>query len=159
MICPNNSVDTPSILILHEHFYHAINPPRGEHSSKLPKGLLDELFALDKGIRYVAILSVRGAHLEGGMRPGTVSLNPEDEENKMFLQATVARGMSESWRRFFGDFKFSFFAYEKLNLVEFPYGENVLLVTTEPRVPLTVAHDIIKIINKYKKTSSKENLR
>ncbi|MGI0080710.1 MAG: DUF6659 family protein [Nitrososphaerales archaeon] len=125
----------------------------------MPRELLDEIFSLDKGVRYVSILSARGAHLEGGMRPGTVSLNPEDEENKMFLQATVGRGMSESWRRFFGEFKFSFLAHEKVNVFQFPYGENVLLVTTEPNVSMTRGHDIIKIINKCRKTSSKENLR
>ena len=123
----------------------------------MPKELLEEIFSLDEGIRYVAILSFRGAHLEGGLRPGIVSLNPEQEENKLFLQATVARGMSESWNKFFGGFRFSFFAHEKISVLEFPYGENVLMVTTEPNV--MVAEEISKIIEKYKRKSPKENLR
>ncbi len=125
----------------------------------MSRELLDEIFSLDKGVRYISILNFRGAHLEGGMRPGTVSLNPEDEENKLFLQATVSRGMSESWSRHFGPFKFSIVSHEKLNVLQFPYGENVLLVTTEPNVSLSITEDIYRIVEKYKRESPRESLR
>ena len=125
----------------------------------MPRELLDEIFSLDKGIRYISILNFRGAHLEGGMRPGTISLNPENEENKLFLQATVSRGMSESWSRHFGAFKFSIISHSKLNIFQFPYGENVLLVTTEPNIRLSITEDIHRIVESYKRKSPRESLR
>ena len=115
----------------------------------MPRELLDQIFSLDKGVRYVAILNPRGAHLEGGMRPGVSSLNPEDEETKLFLQATVARGMSESCNRRFGPLKFSVISHNKINVMQFPFGENVLLVTTEPTVPLAITDDIHNIVESY----------
>jgi hypothetical protein len=119
----------------------------------LSRELLQKIFSLDRRVRYVAILDSRGAHLEGGMRPGTLSLNPEDEESKLFRQATVARGMSEMWSRYFGPLEFSIICHEKLTVLLFPFGENVLLVTTEPDVPISITREIHKIVQTQKPKS------
>lgn len=116
----------------------------------MSKELMNEIFSLDPGIRYAAVLSPRGTHLEGGMRPGIASVNPESEEDKLFLQATVARGMSDSWTKFFGSFKFSFFIYERLSVIQLTFGENVLLVTTEPGVPISLAQSLVEVLQKHK---------
>jgi len=84
------------------------------------------------------------------MRPGRQSLNPESEEQKLFLQTTVARGMSESWSKYFDDLRFSIIAHKKISVMQFPLGEKILLITSDSYVPLTIAEDIFELIKKHK---------
>jgi hypothetical protein len=114
----------------------------------MSRELIQKIFSLDKGIRYVAILNQRGEHLEGGLKPGLKSLNPEQEEQRLFLQTAVSRGMSESWRNYFDEFKFSIVAHKRVTVFQFPFGTNVLLVTAEPRVAITIAEDICKAMKR-----------
>lgn len=76
----------------------------------MPRRLIQSIFLLDDKIRYASVLNHRGNHLEGGMKPGKATLNPEEEEQKLFLQTTVSRGMSDSWGKYFDEFRFSIFA-------------------------------------------------
>lgn len=107
-----------------------------------PRDLIQRIFSLDPAIRYVAILDQRGRHLEGGMRPGTVSLNPIEEEDKLFVQSTISRGMSESWTKYFERFRYCVIAHDRLKVLQFPMDENILLITAEPGIPLGVVDDI-----------------
>ncbi|MHB1907512.1 MAG: hypothetical protein ACYCQJ_01420 [Nitrososphaerales archaeon] len=110
--------------------------------------LIQSIFLLDDKIRYASVLNQRGNHLEGGMKPGKNTINPEEESEKLFLQTTVSRGMSESWRRYFDKFRFSIVAHKKLVVFQFPYGENTLLVTAEPDISLNTAEKICGILDK-----------
>lgn len=115
---------------------------------EMPRELIESVFGLDEKIRYASILNHRGNHLEGGIKPGKVTLNPEEEEQKLFLQTTISRGMSESWTRYFDRFRFSVIAHKKVMVFQFPYGENILLVTADPDIPLDVAEKICEILNR-----------
>ena len=114
----------------------------------MPRRLIQSIFLLDDKIRYASVLNHRGNHLEGGMKPGKATLNPEEEEQKLFLQTTVSRGMSDSWGRYFDDFRFSITAHKKIVVFQFPYGENILLVTAEADISLDTAEKIWEILSK-----------
>lgn len=118
------------------------------------RDLIQKVFALDPKIRYCAIVDQRGGRLEGGMRPGIPSINPEDENHKLFLQTTVARGMSDSWTKYFDRFRFSIVAHDKLKVFQFPYGHNILLVTAEPDISLKVVDIMLKLLEEYDSSSS-----
>jgi hypothetical protein len=116
--------------------------------SHRPRDLINQIFSLDPAIRYVAILDQRGRHLEGGMRPRTESLNPIEEEDKLFIQTTISRGMSESWTKYFDRFRYCIIAHQKLKVLQFPMMENILLITAEPDISLDVVENITDILDK-----------
>ena len=86
------------------------------------------------------------------MRPGITSLNPIEEEDRLFLQLLVARGMSESWSRYFERFRFSIISHDRVKVFQFPFGNNILLVTAEPSISLNVAEKISEISEKETKS-------
>jgi len=108
--------------------------------------LLQSIFSLDTRIRYAAILTQRGDRIEGGMRPGVQSLNPEEEEQKMFTQSAISKGMSESWIRYFDRWQFLVIGHAKLKMFEFPYQNNILFVTAEPSISLEVVEKILNLL-------------
>jgi hypothetical protein len=115
------------------------------------RNLIERVFALDPDVRYCAIVDQRGAHIEGDMRPGVVSINPKEVDDKLFLQTTVSRGMSDSWTRYFDRFRYSIIAHDKLKVFQFPFGSNILLVTAEPKIPLKVVDNILNLLEKIEK--------
>jgi hypothetical protein len=90
--------------------------------------LVEGVFSLDPNVRYVAVLDNFGQHLSGGMREGKTSINPMEEEDKLFSQTIISRGMSETWRKYFGAPRYLVVAHEKLLVFQFPCAENVLLL-------------------------------
>ena len=109
--------------------------------------LIQRVFALNSDIRYCAVVDQKGGHIEGGMRPGVESINPQEENHKLFLQTTVARGMSDSWTKYFDQFRFSIIAHDKLKVFQFPFGHNILLITAEPKISLQVVDGILDILD------------
>ena len=108
--------------------------------------LISDVFSLDPGIRYVGIVDNFGECIEGGMREGVSSINPRSEEQRLYLQATLSRGMSNTWSKYFEDLMFSIIAHKKLTVFQFPLGQNVLLVTAEPVTSFDVAKKISRLI-------------
>ena len=98
--------------------------------------LIEEVFSLDPNVRYVAVLDNFGQHVSGGMREGKTSINPMEEEDKLFSQTIISRGMSETWRKYFGPLRYLIVAHERLLVIQFPCTENSFLVTAEPDVSL-----------------------
>jgi hypothetical protein len=108
--------------------------------------LIEKVFALNPDIRYCSIVDQKGGYIEGGMRLGVESINPQEENHKLFLQSTVARGMSDSWTKYFDQFRFSIIAHDKLKVFQFPFGHYILLVTAEPKISLQVVDGILDIL-------------
>ena len=107
-----------------------------------PKKLTDQIFDLDPKIRYAVIVDQYGEYIEGRMRRGVKSLNPEKEEKKLNTQTAVARGMAKTWEDYFGKQNFSIISHEKMILFRFPFGKDIVLVTAEPEVSLDIANRI-----------------
>ncbi len=66
--------------------------------------------------------------------------------------------MSESWIKYFDRLKFSIVAHEKVTVLQFPFGEGILLVSAEPSVDLTIAERIVKLIEEHER-NSRDSLR
>ena len=88
--------------------------------------MIDKVFEIDPAIRFAGIADNSGQFLEGGMRPGVVSLTPEEITSKMIIQTALARGMAKSWEEYFGKEKFSVIAHEKLTVLRFPFRRQCL---------------------------------
>jgi hypothetical protein len=101
---------------------------------------LDDVFGIDKGIRFVAVY--QGQYmLAGGMRKGTRSFDPEEEAHDIDLKLARIGEIARSWERWFGGLKTLVLRYERLNLLFLPLSEGRFLVvsTTPATNPVSVA--------------------
>ena len=98
------------------------------------KKLIDELFAIDPRIRFIAVY--HGQYIiAGGMRPDLESHDPDDEARDIDLQLEKIGEMLRTWQRWFGKLYTFTLRYERVNLVFQPLGgERFLVMSTEPQL-------------------------
>jgi hypothetical protein len=90
-------------------------------------GLIDKIFAVDPGIRFVAIYQDQYM-LAGGMRKDRMTYDPEEEANDIDLHLAKIGEIARSWQRWFGTLNALVLSYERLNLVFQPLKEGRFLV-------------------------------
>ncbi len=94
--------------------------------------LIDEIFAADVRIRFVALYQDQYI-LAGGMRKGSSSIEPEEEAQDIDLQLAKIGEITRSWQKWFGSLDAIALRYERLNLLFKPLKEGRFLVlSTEP---------------------------
>ena len=97
------------------------------------KGLVDELFALDKGIRWVGIVDQRGDILENAQRPGTRSYVDSKIEERTLKEFPTIMGLF--WRELVGgsgELNSVIVAYSRVYLLAF-YVDELLVVVSFDR--------------------------
>jgi hypothetical protein len=107
------------------------------------KELVDELFALDKGIRWVGIVDQRGDILENVQRPGTKSyVDPETEERTLKEFPTI---MGLFWRELVGgsgELNSVVVAYSRVYLLAFYVDDFLVVVSFDPSGMSTVVNSL-----------------
>ncbi len=97
------------------------------------KELVDELFQLDKEIRWVGIVDQRGDILENAQRPGTVSyVDPKTEERTLKEFPTI---MGLFWRELVGgsgELNSVVVAYSRVYLLAFYVNDFLVVVSFNP---------------------------
>jgi hypothetical protein len=97
------------------------------------KELVDELFELDKEIRWVGIVDQRGDILENAQRPGTVSyVDPKTEERTLKEFPTI---MGLFWRELVGgsgELCSVVVAYSRVYLLAFYVDDFLVVVSFNP---------------------------
>lgn len=97
------------------------------------KELVDELFQLDKEIRWVGIVDQRGDILGNAQRPGTVSyVDPKTEERTLKEFPTI---MGLFWRELVGgsgELNSVVVAYSRVYLLAFYVGDFLVVVSFNP---------------------------
>jgi len=110
-----------------------LSPKSGRRLSSL----IDEVFALHRGIRFVAIYQDQYI-VAGGMRKGKHSLDPDEEAREIDLQLSRMGEIARTWQKWFGNLGTITLRYEKVNLCFQPISEDRFLVfSTDPGVNLT----------------------
>jgi hypothetical protein len=104
-----------------------------------------KVFGIDGRIRYCAVLDEMGRTVSGGMRPGTQSLEPDEEAQKVDLQMAVIRGMTEAARGYLGGTNYVIIHREKLMLLAIPVNKRTILISAQPDFPLERVRDLIRI--------------
>lgn len=97
------------------------------------KGLVDELFALDKGIRWVGIVDQRGDILENAQRPGTRSYVDSKTEERTLKEFPTIMGLF--WRELVGgsgELNSVLVAYSRVYLLAFYVDEFLVVVSFDP---------------------------
>ena len=90
----------------------------------------------DRRIRYASVLDDTGRIIAGGMRKGISSLEPVSEDLRLMANLTIQIGTDKTWDRYFGTIQYTFVKREKVNMLIFGVGTNLMLITTQPEVDL-----------------------
>jgi len=107
------------------------------------KGLVDELFALDKGIRWVGIVDQRGDILENAQRPGTRSYVDSKTEERTLKEFPTIMGLF--WRELVGssgELNSVLVAYSRVYLLAFYVDEFLVVVSFDPSGMPTVVNSL-----------------
>jgi hypothetical protein len=98
-----------------------------------PKELVDELFALDKEIRWVGIVDQRGEILENVQRPGTKSYVDATIEERTLKEFPTIMGLF--WRELVGgsgELHSVVVAYSRVYLLAFYVDDLLVVVSFDP---------------------------
>jgi len=101
-----------------------------------------EMFKFDRRVRFAAILDESGRTIAGGMRKGIPSLEPQSEDLRLIANITIQLSTDKTWDKYFGRTQFTFIKREKVNILTFPIGNKLVLVSTEPDFSLQQAQDL-----------------
>jgi len=95
--------------------------------------LVDELFALDSRIRYVALLDRNSKLLESRMRSNVMSLTPETYDRKFMASVPpmIVDTLSQLENQC-GPLTHISIQYQKVDLVIFPYNNQIVAISLEP---------------------------
>jgi hypothetical protein len=99
------------------------------------KEITENIFKLDKRIRYVAILNPRYDLLESKMREGVSSLTPAQTDRDFIrLAAPLMIDSAEKLRPFCGSMRRLTVRYDKVFLVLYRTAAHLLILSLEPQV-------------------------
>jgi len=95
-----------------------------------------QVFKFDRSVRYAAVLDDTGRIIAGGMRKGISSLEPASEDLRLMANLTIQIGTDKTWDQYFGKIQYIFVKREKVSMLIFGVGNNLMLITTQPDVDL-----------------------
>jgi hypothetical protein len=95
-----------------------------------------QVFKFDRRVRYAAVLDDTGRIIAGGMRKGISSLEPASEDLRLMANLTIQIGTDKTWDQYFGKIQYTFVKREKVSMLIFGVGNNLMLITTQPDVDL-----------------------
>jgi len=99
-----------------------------------PKKLTDDLFELDRDIRWVGIVDQRGNILQNLQRPGTTSYVDQGTEERTLKEFPTIMGLF--WRELVGqsgELNSVIVAYSRVYLVAFYVEDFLVVLSFEPR--------------------------
>lgn len=97
--------------------------------------IADTILALDKRIRYVAILNHQFELLQSKMREGTASLTPAQTDREfMTIAAPVMVGAAEKLKPFCGNIKHVTVRYDRVLVVFYRTLVHLVVLSLEPSV-------------------------
>jgi len=113
------------------------------------KEVTDNVFKLDKRIRYVAILNPRYDLLESRMREGVSSLTPaQTDRDFMKMAAPLMIDSAEKLRPFCGAMRRLTVRYDKVFLALYRTAAHLLIISLEPQVDQALLDQIGDAVRK-----------
>ncbi|HYX72634.1 MAG TPA: DUF6659 family protein [Nitrososphaera sp.] len=113
--------------------------------------LCERVFALNEDIRYAGVIDSTGTLVAGGMRKGTDSIVSETDEELFLTHTALRKSMRDRFDTSMGGARFAYVEREKVSILTFYMGDNILLVTLEPNVDshtaIDIADDTLEILN------------
>jgi len=130
----NNLHDPIQSHVRRKHFFNKHGGEAIDSSLSRPQTrLVDELFALDSRIRYVALLDRNSKLLESRMRSNVMSLTPETYDRKFMgsVPPMILDTLSQLENQC-GPLAHISIQYQKVDLVIFPHNNQIVAISLEP---------------------------
>ena len=119
------------------------------------KDVTENIFKLDKRIRYVAILNHQYDLLESRMREGVSSLTPEQTDRDfMTVAAPLIVDAAEKLRPFCGAIRRLAVRYDKVLLVFYRTTAHLVVLSLEPKVEQALLDEIGNSVRKLELASA-----
>ncbi|MGA3108493.1 MAG: hypothetical protein ABSD99_03410 [Candidatus Bathyarchaeia archaeon] len=113
------------------------------------KEITENIFKLDKRIRYVAILNPRYDLLESKMREGVSSLTPAQTDRDFIrMAAPLMVDSAEKLRPFCGTMRRLTVRYDKVFLAFYRTAAHLLILSLEPQVDQALLDEIGNSVRK-----------
>ena len=123
-------------------------PRNNELQNQFRKNICNEIFAVDKSIRFVGIVNKEGEVIEGGFRKGIEPLLDQSEEQDMYLQSLSNISFFQSLSEKFGPVDYLLIRQKKITMITFPYKAEILCVSASSQSDVDrIRDEIIKIVS------------
>jgi len=103
----------------------------------------------DSKIRFAGVINSKGRLIAGGMIPSKKRLGDRKRDEMLYMELALRVKMRREFDDDLGQVKFSLSFREKLIVMSFPMGDNVLMVSMERKTQFeNIAFKILKYIDK-----------
>lgn len=114
--------------------------------------LCNSVRALDSGIRFVGLINDKGHLVAGGMAQGKQSLEDAKKDEMLFLELALRVRMRQEFDTELGPVKFAMSYREKVIVMSFPIGKEILMVSAEKSLDFgKFPFLVLRIIEEYAK--------
>ena len=112
--------------------------------------LCTKIAKIDPKIRFSGLINHRGRLIAGGMVTKVQSLEDEKKDEMLYMELALRVKMRQEFDADFGHLHFSLSYLEKLIVMSFPMGKDVLLVSMDKRKSFDeIPFKIVKLVQKY----------
>jgi len=107
----------------------------------------NRVFAFDKSIRSVVLLTSNGKMIADFGRPGVTPLEPQSETETVYMKATIAISMSTPMDKYHGRIRTAILVKEKVTIVCFNLMARVMLISANPDFQLHKVEELGELID------------
>jgi hypothetical protein len=125
--------------------------------------LSDRIIKLDRHIRFVGIVNNRGEVIEGGFKKGVEPLLDGTDEQQMYIHSLSNLTTLESYSQRLGRVRYSLTEHEKVTLMSFPIGDQILCISATPNADMNkIREKVMRVLSRRRgrpsiKASKKES--
>ena len=121
---------------------------RKNDPDQFTKDICNEIFAVDKNIRFVGIVNREGEVIEGGFRKGIEPLLDQNEEQDMYLQSLSNISFFQSFSAKFGPVDYLLIRQKKITMITIPYKADILCISASSQSDIDrIRDEAIKIVS------------
>lgn len=114
--------------------------------------LCNSVRALDPCIRFVGLINDKGHLVAGGMAQGKQPLEDAKKDEMLFLELALRVRMRQEFDAELGAVKFAMSYRDKVIVMSFPVGKEILLVSAEKSLDFgKFPFSVLKMIEEYNK--------
>ncbi len=122
--------------------------PRKNERDQFRRDICNEIFAVDKNIRFVGIVNTEGEVIEGGFRKGIEPLLDQNEEQDMYLQSLSNIGFFQSFSEKFGPVDYLLIRQKKITMITIPNKDDILCISVSSQSDIDrIRDESIKIVS------------
>jgi hypothetical protein len=123
-------------------------PSKNDLQDRFRRDICNEIFAVNRDIRFVGIVNREGEVIEGGFRNGIEPLLDQNEEQDMYLQSLSNISFFQSFSEKFGPVDYLLIRQKKITMITIPYKANIVCMSVSSQSDIDrIRDETIKIVS------------